>query len=291
MTLDMWTLTSTLFKFGSYIGVSVALGTLLFVFLYRPALKRHKFISLMSLIGAASTASYFLLQVGAFSQSGLLGMFDVDIVKLLYTTGNGDLLIFRALGLVYFAVVWSALNKILLGSHWSVTTLLLMPAIVVVLWSFTTVGHISDLAWYWQGTLILHIFVALAWIGSLQPLYKLVEGVDTKQVNYTLHQYSKIGTGIVILLLAAGLSLTYKLIILDNNQDSIEYLIALLSKVTLVVIMFGLAAYHKFNLAEKVKKGEVDKNKVALSIKRENIIGYGVLLITAILTTVVGINH
>ena len=221
MTLDMWTLTSTLFKFGSYIGVSVALGTLLFVFLYRPALKRHKFISLMSLIGAASTASYFLLQVGAFSQSGLLGMFDVDIVKLLYTTGNGDLLIFRALGLVYFAVVWSALNKILLGSHWSVTTLLLMPAIVVVLWSFTTVGHISNLAWYWQGTLILHIFVALAWIGSLQPLYKLVQDVASKQVNQTLEQYSKIGIGIVALLLIAGLSLTYKLIILDNNQDSI----------------------------------------------------------------------
>jgi|GEM_PF-3558945 len=292
MTLDMWALVSTLFKFGSYVGVSVALGTLLFVFLYRPALKRQiKFISVMSLVGAVSTVGYFLLQVGAFSQSGLLGMFDVDILKLLYTTGNGDLLIFRAFGLVYFAAVWSVLNKILLRSHWSVTTSLLMPAIMSVLWSFTTVGHISDLAWYWQGTLILHIFVALAWIGSLQPLYKLVEGVDTKQVNYTLHQYSKIGTGIVILLLAAGLSLTYKLIILDNNQDSIEYLIALLSKVTLVVIMFGLAAYHKFNLAEKVKKGEVDKNKVALSIKRENIIGYSVLLITAILTTVVGINH
>ena len=292
MSLDMWALVSTLFKFGSYVGVSVALGTLLFVFLYRPALKRQiKFISVMSLVGAVSTVGYFLSQVGAFSQSGLLGMFDVDILKLLYTTGNGDLLIFRAFGLVYFAAVWSVLNKILLRSHWSVTTSLLMPAIMSVLWSFTTVGHISDLAWYWQGTLILHIFVALAWIGSLQPLYKLVEGVDTKQVNYTLHQYSKIGTGIVILLLAAGLSLTYKLIILDNNQDSIEYLIALLSKVTLVVIMFGLAAYHKFNLAEKVKKGEVDKNKVALSIKRENIIGYSVLLITAILTTVVGINH
>ena len=55
--------------------------------------------------------------------------------------------------------------------------------------------------------------------------------------------------------------------------------------------MFGLAAYHKFHLAEKLKKGEINKNKVARSIKRENIIGYGVLLITAILTTVVGINH
>ena len=283
---------SAVFKFGSYIGVASILGVIALKYTNQTALKlSYKNTLIKVVIGIICTVGYFFTQVGAFSQSGLGGMFDTDIIKLLFSTGNGDLLLYRALGLAYFMFLSVLLHKKLFGLKGPLLTLVLIPSVVSMLWSFTAVGHVADLEWYWQSLLLSHVLVALAWAGSLAPLSGMLVKHSKEDSSRILSHYSRLGMVIVTILLIAGLGLSLKLIILNDNSVATEYVFSFGVKVTLVLIMLGFAAHHKFVLSEKLLADSVTTTDISKSIKKENIIGYGVLLVTALLTTIVGINH
>lgn len=82
-----------------------------------------------------------------------------------------------------------------------------------------------------------------------------------------------------------------KLIFIDSNFDETKYLATLSLKLLLVAIMLGYAAHHKFRLSVKLKAHEVDKDIIIKSVSREHGVARLVLLITAVLTTLVGISH
>ncbi|AOE49853.1 copper resistance D family protein [Kangiella sediminilitoris] len=292
MNTDLWSLLSAIFKFGTYIGVATILGVVALILIKSNALKEsYKSIMIKVVLGIIGTVGYFFTQVGGFAQSGFGGMFDADIIQLLYSTGNGDLLLFRTLGLAYFLFVLMLFHKKIFQLKSSLLAVVLLPSVLCVLWSFTAVGHIADLEWYWQFLLLSHVLVALAWAGSLAPLSRSVETYNKKNSSQMLSHYSKLGIVIVIILFIAGLGLSLKLMILGDNPVATEYIVTFSLKIALVLVMLGLAAYHKFVLSEKLLTDSVKTTDISKSIKKENIIGYGVLLVTALLTTIVGINH
>ncbi|WP_223668801.1 copper resistance D family protein [Kangiella shandongensis] len=244
----------------------------------------------MLIIGLTSTVIYFFVQVGSFTQTGLAGMFNPDIMQMLLTTGNGDVLVYRTVGLsvviLSLALPYNRFEKLKLPG-----SLLLLLGAILCIFSFTAIGHVAELAWYWKVALFVHVWVAFAWIGSLRPLAKAVALSDKKDTATLLESYSTFGLILVSLLVIAGAGLVYILMIAPEQTISTEYLTTIIVKLTLVSMMLGFAAYHKVILGHKLKRGLASQQEAARSIIIEKAIGYIVLAVTAILTTTIGINH
>lgn len=292
MSIDIWGLSSIMLKFGAYLGVMTVFSNV-FIALFHIKLLvsadlKHSFLLLI--IGLISTVVYFFVQVGSFTQTGLPGMFDPDIMQLLFTTGNGDVLVYRTLGLglvmLSLALPYNRLEKLKLTGN-----ILLLLGAVFCVFSFTAIGHVAELAWYWKLALFVHVFVAFAWIGSLRPLAKAVLLSDKRNNATLLENYSTLGLVLVSLLVLAGAGLVYVLMIAPEQTVSSEYLTTIIVKLILVSMMLGFAAYHKVVLAHKLKKGLSSQKEAARSINIEKAIGYTVLAVTAVLTTTIGINH
>lgn len=286
--LDIWSIASTVAKYGSYLGVASVFGfAIAQVLNHKLSSYLYKSVVKLAVTGLISTVLLFFLQVGAFANNGMTGIFNLSLIEMLWSTGNGDLLLWRGVGLLYFIilVVLSATITERINAY------LLLPSIFALSWSFTAVGHVSDVRWYWQAFLMLHIFVGLSWVGSLNPLINYIDKSDFKSTYKTLDRYSKIGLWLVSLLLISGSMLIIKLLILNDNTSALSYLLTLAVKLLLVVSMLGFAAYHKLYLGKKYEQSKVDKHTIMKSIKKEYYVAHAVLLTTAGLTTIVGISH
>lgn len=288
---DFWTVTSTLTKYGSYVGVAAVFGYATSAVLNHRLSTSLKVPAVtLSIVGILSIGVYFFLQVGAFADSGISGVFDKQLIEILLSTGNGDLLLWRVVGLGYF-ILFLSLTKTSKPPSKKLLLLILLPSILALVWSFTAVGHVADLSWYWQAFLVVHAYVALSWAGSIGPLVRYLEQAKKDEIHLILERYSVIGSVLVSLLLVAGIALILKLLIFNGNTNAIDYILTLSLKLLLVTVMLGFAAYHKFFLAKRLKQNKIDKADISRSIKKELYVAHLVLLITAGLTTLVGISH
>lgn len=282
----MWESISLIFRLALYLALSGLIGSAFGLLLsqtnsfkktlsnhFIKCLKSYFLISLFVLLFAS--LGFFWVRVGAFAEEGLAGLFDPLMISILYDSGLGMALNYGLLTCIFAALYYLFINR----------TLLICMLVSISL-SFTFTGHIAELGVIEKGILSLHILIAFLWLGSLYPLWCLVNLEKAQTVEELLEKFGYYASFIMPFLLLAGVALVYfitgfQLELLISNWGA-----ALAIKLVLVVAILALAAWHKFKLVPnfQIKNGT---EKMASSLKIEIYFGFGVLSLSAFLSTLI----
>src|SRR5690606_9418711 len=256
---------------------------------YLNALKTTVLISL--LLELLSSISYFFIQVGSFSDTGLMGAFEAFFIKLIWNSSVGSMTVLRIMAvlmaLVIFRVIFSARddsNKVL---FWGGVALYLSNLLLIGI-SFTVSGHVSELSLLIRFAIAVHVLIAFWWLGSLWPL--VLASTQFKQPILTsiMHKFGQSATLLVVILITAGGYLAVNLLTGFGDLINTGFGQLLSFKLLLVFSIVLLAGYHKFILVPGLLKTNQASQSLASSIKNELIIGIAILTVTAVLTTLVG---
>lgn len=277
---DVWIQGAIATKFLLYLGVLTAAGSAFAALIFRTS-DVKAFASIFSILGLIGACMGFLIG-GATLMGDASGMYDREILGLLWSTPVGTALSYRLVGLGLlvggFALGMPGLWISSLGG-------------VIALWSFVTVGHVPDQDVLWINMLLLLHLVAISlWIGILTPLRRLCITGLTKEVSNLGHRFGRAATVFVPLLILAGLVMSYRLVGSINALLTTGYGQALIAKVMLVGALLGLAAHNKLRLIPMLLAGETRAlHQLSRSISLEWIAVALILLITAILTSTLNV--
>lgn len=293
---EFWTLVT---RWLLYIGMAAAIGGAFSLHLMKAygelkaALLRYTLVA--ALVAIMATLGHFFVRVGAMLEEGFAGMFEPDMVAILWESAVGDALLLRAFGLLL--ILFSLLAHAFLkgGSSGGEIELNILEVIVALVGiglltsSFTEAGHGVSQPLFFQFILAVHVLLTAWWMGSLYPLWLLCHRLDFNDAYALLERFGKLAVGAVLVLFAGGLYMSYQLTGW-NNLLSDSYGILLVIKVILVVLILMLAALHKLVLVPQLLSTQ-NASKLKQSIMLEKFIGAGIFGITTILTTLVGPTH
>jgi putative copper resistance protein D len=295
MELSVWASCQVLAKCLIYAGFAANIGG---PFVARLAFRSNtvdlvvRRYCLVGLIAAViATVLLFFAQVGALSDSGLSGMWDPQMINLLWQSQAGTSLLLRLLGsgLVLVALIISASKK---KGGWQIIK---YPGYVIgvllLAISFVLVGHTSQLSVWVKVTLWLHFIAVAWWIGSLWPLRRSCTVLDTDALYDIMHRFGRYALFVVAGLSLAGVVLAWQLLESWQTLITTPYGQILLGKLFLVSLILLLAAWHKLRLTPKLLHDSKAGKDLANSIGLESVLALSILFVTACLTTLTGPGH
>ena len=166
--------------------------------------------------------------------------FDAEIWDMMLTARPGISVLMAAAGLLAIvAAAWNVPPARALGG----------AGVLMVAASFTVVGHTTQhqprelLA----AVLVLHLLAAAFWAGSLVPLAQ-VSGRGGIRAARLVESWARTAAWVVGGLVLAGLLLAWVLVGRLEVLLTTRYGLALLTKVALVGVLLGFAAWHRFRL-------------------------------------------
>lgn len=281
--MDILSLLSILSKFALYIGILFAVGTVFYRLMFehdgaRAIFSFRKATSIFSVIGlAAALASYEIRAanlVGDFS-----GMFDPEILGILWQTPVGTALLMRVIGL----------SLLLFGLFVSWGRIISIFGSLVALASFIQIGHVTESNGYLlQVLLLVHLVGIALWLGILLPLYRLSANPAHLEVTADIaHRFGQIATLFVPILLIAGGWLALKLAGSIEVLLTTEYGRTLLLKIALVAVLLALATANKLRFVPALRRGDQTAlSHLNLSVRIEGLFVLLILITTAVLTSV-----
>ncbi len=283
---EIWELASTLVNFLLCLGVLGSTGLVLvrIVFarethrLHATVVRQATAFAVLALLAAG--AGFFLN--GAALTGALSGMTDPEMLGLLWQTPVGTA----------FAYQMAGLGLVLLGLRLAGIGLpIATVGGLVALWSFSRVGHVTDVKALWlELLLLLHLAGAALWIGVLLPLRALAGDHGNLSLAAGLgHRFGRIAAVTVPLMIAAGIGMAWRL--LGSLEALLEtgYGLTLLAKIGAVTCLLAAAAANKLRFVPGMRAGN---RRAAVSLRRsiavEGAAIFVVLLATAALTTLQG---
>ena len=244
------------------------------------------------LLGLLASALSFFLQVGAFNENGLTGMFELEMILLLWETPIGTSTVYRVSGVIVLVLTFLAAtfsNSISVKStilRAALGTSYLIGTCMSVL-SFSLVGHTSESSLASQLFISLHVCAAFWWIGSLYSLWFSCHTNNINELQSHLYQFGRAANIVVIMLVGAGLFLIIQLVGSAQAMFNTAYGLSLSLKLMLVTAILLIAIHHKYRLVPKLVSTSSVRT-LARSIKWEGTIAIAILFLTAILSTVLG---
>jgi len=299
MELSTWDLWAALVKWLVYVGLAAAIAGP-FMACMTPSAKSlfnriRRYCLLGTGIALLGSGVHFLLSVGALAEMGLAGMWDPLMLEIMWQSGGGDSFALRALGFsLIFLVCLVARPAFSTTSgpslvKWSLIVVYLL-AVLLLLRSFSVVGHTSELPLSSQIMLQLHVLIAAWWMGALWPLWVACYELDRAALYSLMHRFGLYALVVLLLILCGGV-LAYELI------DSVQLLVQsgygqmLLLKLLLVVTILLLASWHKFSVVPALNTRDGAHRVLARSISTEIWLGFAILAVTAALTSLMGPAH
>lgn len=237
------------------------------------------------LVGFNATVLWFLLQIGAVNRSGLGGMFDMALGRILLQSGLGD-----ALSLRLTAFLWLTLFALRRNpGKTSLQTEAIVHLIIAMILSAAVgrTGHVSTLEGLPLAMLSLHVLAVFLWIGALYPLLQLSFMPDFSRLQQLMQKFGAQAIGIVASLVVTGVFLATQLLAAPAELLTTPYGRVLLLKMFGVYGVLMFAAMNKLLLVPRlVSSGSA----LALqkSIRMEWIVALLVLAVTSWLTTITG---
>jgi copper resistance protein D len=237
------------------------------------------------LVGFKATVLWFLLQIGAVNRSGMVGMFDIALGKILLQSSVGD-----ALSLRLAAFLWLALFSLraITMNITPPTEVAIHVIIALILCSaIGQTGHVSTLDGFPRAVLSFHVLAVFLWIGALYPLLQLSGSSDLPALQQLMQKFGRQALGIVASLLLSGIFLATQLLGSPSELLTTPYGRVLLLKIFGVYGVLMFAAMNKLLLVPRlVSSGSA----LALqkSIRMEWIVALLVLAVTSWLTTITG---
>lgn len=276
-----------------YLGGAAVIGGLFIAVLSKGQLSLlvsvRRFVLSGAFIGLLAAGIHFFAQVGHFAESGWEGMTDATYVAMLWDSPVGQAVSLRAgaFGLVLMlmtGVMFRPIDNQFPGSliiAFSVIAALLLAA------SFSLTGHSSPLPVLIRLLLSVHVLIALLWMGSLFPLWQACRTMDVLSLQALMHRFGVMAMGLVGVLILCGGVVAYQLLGSVTELVTTPYGLLLLAKLAFVALMLGFAAWHKFRLVPELA-AENGVARLQRSIMWEGVVGLLILLVTLLLTTIVG---
>lgn len=120
-------------------------------------------------------------------------------------------------------------------------------------------GHASAAPpqWLARPAVLLHGIAIAAWLGALLPLFALLRA-DTKEIAAALRLFSRRIPFVVVVLIVTGVVLA---LLQVDRLDALwrtAYGRILLAKLTLVAVLFMLAAWNRYRLTDRVLNSDGD---------------------------------
>lgn len=287
--IPLWLVAAFSTKLLLYIAFAMSLGgvsAMLMTQRYEPqSLPFLGYATWGTVLGLLFSSASFLAKVGSFAEAGLAGMWDDIYIDILWQSGVGMSYKLRLIG-------WFGLLMLLIIVRFKAS--LAKPILILcfglsflIAASFTFNGHTTNQATWVRIALVLHIFIAMWWVGFLHPLRLWCESYPTNTLRLLMHEFGKQASLMVATLLLAGLGISYAL---ESNFDNLftsAHGNVLILKLSAVAAILAFAALHKFRLVPAL-----NSHHSALALQRsisiEMVIALIILIVTAVLSTLVG---
>ncbi|WP_432695520.1 copper resistance D family protein [Marinobacterium sp. YM272] len=278
-----------------YISLSTALGgaiSLRFLRRQETILSRLRLYTLVSLFsGLLASLAYFFVRVGAFSETGLAGMFDPMMRQVLWQSPVGDELLLRLLGLaVLFVALLLTLPLNRSGRVGAAEVLCLLTGSVLLGASFSRTGHTTQLDLFASALLTIHVIIGAWWIGSIYPLWLVTHRLSRERARHVLERFGSLAFKGVVLLVLAGGVLVWRLTGGGQGILTTPYGFWLVCKGALVALILVIAAYHRYQLVPALVDGGT-RARLKKSLTLEKAAGWGIFGATTVLATLVGPGH
>lgn len=297
--IDFWAVAGLVTKLFWYLGVLAAVGGTFSVWILSDASRKGLRWSLIyslagALIGFHAVIGYFLVQVGAANDSGLAGMLDWPLIRFYLGLDVGEASLFR----MAIFLVLAALQAATLAYLWRRSSppesgqfrlfyRLNGAALLFLLLSFQSTGHIAPLAFPVRTSLVLHVIAAFLWLGSLLPLARAVWMFDSVQLQSVMRLFSRRASVLVAVLLGTALIMLFQVLESPAALTTSVYGLSLLLKMSLVAALLSLAALNRWLLVPNLEQPG-GRTHLRRSITLEMVFGLLVLATTVYLSTVIG---
>jgi len=286
--ISPWALVSSLNKLFLYIALAMTIGGLSAKFTLSRSSNHHtqhiRYILMGCILGVFTACLSFFLQVGAFTEEGIAGMWSLDFMPILWDSGAGQALRFQLIG--WGLILMTLFMHLKIRFNYIFLVLSLIGSLIIAT-SFSLTGHTAEAPLWVKISLILHVAIAMWWMGLLYPLRSACDVLDTSNLQSLMIDFGKKAIFLVCLLIALGVGVAYHL------EGSISNLLftghgnVLLLKLVSVAVILLIATKHKLRLVPSLTN-----LKAVLILKRsitiEMIIGFIILLITTVLSSLVG---
>jgi putative copper resistance protein D len=234
----------------------------------------------LAMIAALASVAKLLLLAGSMSGE-MSGMADPSNLTMLWEAGERT-----ATGMRVIALVLSC--AVLIKTPRSIRNAALAGALAAV--SFAGIGHAHAAAAKLPAMLLLclHLLGTAFWVGALWPLSHMARH-RAQNLHAVVLKFSQLALLLVGILVVAGIALLSLLLKDVTELWMSDYGRMMLAKLALVAVLLGAAAYNKFKLTPKLAQADDGAvQSLRRSIKLEMGLVAGILLTTAVFTTVSG---
>ncbi|MDG2163234.1 MAG: CopD family protein, partial [Gammaproteobacteria bacterium] len=159
-------------------------------------------------------------------------------------------------------------------------------ALGLVAYGFTLSGHVSVLDAWLRAALAFHVAAMAIWVGMLLPLRWCCDDVESGDLGDLMRRFGRLGMGLVAALASSGVFMLLNLIDLIELFTT-EYGRLMLFKLGAFVCLLSIAALNKLRHVP-VLHLPGGSRALSRSIDRELIVAMVLLLVTAIVTTLLG---
>ncbi|SKA71484.1 putative copper resistance protein D [Thiothrix eikelboomii] len=284
-----WMVAIVLNKYLLYLAIAAGAGSVFMLTqaqasLLNPFSWRYGVYS--SVLGLVLAIVDFFLQVGLFADAGLVGLADSNYIAMIWDSPLGWQFVFRVLGFLLMLLVigWSWKQGQALRWQGLLASIL---ALTLLCFAGLHAGHTVEHATWVHWALSFHFVIGLWWMGCLWPLALSCQGLEPVRLQQLMQSFGIIAGWLVPILLIAGLGLAYALTGSWQHLFTSAHGQLLLAKIALVAGLLGSAAYHKLKLVPQLTE-PYRAQTLQRSIYRELGLGLAVLLLTAVLSSMVG---
>ncbi len=286
-----WPATLVLSKWVVYVSMIVVLGSFYWqhavggTFTQRIVLTR-KGLGYAAFTGLVAVAVHFFSQVGMLADDGLQGALSSFMIQIVWSTGAGDATCWRAAGFV-LALLALCIPKQLSVAK-SAEVLFHVAATAALVGAFLFTGHTADMSPIFGALLTTHVLIAVWWFGALLPMRKACRTNSVEVLLPWLVRFGEQASVLVSVLVIVGAILAYFIIGSLHNLLFTGYGWLLMAKILTFCAILLLAARHKLSLVPSMQSSHNTQQFVA-SLNIEIIVAAALLLVTAVLTSLVGV--
>lgn len=292
MSLSLWALFTLLSRITLYASVASAIGGLFAsVLLVRhresaTAIRRYTFWGCVA--GIIATLIGFGVQVGALSDQGLKGMVDSTMMAILWQASVGTAIALQLSGFLLIGAATGWLLKTQKTNNVFIKALMLLGGLSLLA-SFSQVGHFAEQPLLGKIAISLHVLAMSLWMGSLYPLWQVSRTTDIPEIQRSMERFGQVATVIVGVLVASGVLMATMLLKDFHTLFFTPYGQGLLLKLTLVGSLLLLAASNKWLTVPRLMQPGFS-TRLSRAIAFEMCVGAFILLITGIITIIIGID-
>jgi copper transport protein len=130
----------------------------------------------------------------------------------------------------------------------------LIAGVALAIGSFLVTGHAATAppAWLMAPVVGAHLLATAFWIGAFRPLLLSTRQLSAADSGALMQRFSNFAVPAVIVALISGSAISLKQLGSPANLFNNDYGTVLLTKIILVFVIIGIAAYNKINLTPKL---------------------------------------